>query len=260
MILDRIVNQKKIRLIEHKQRINEEDMKELALRCRLDDHSFYKALKKPGLSMIGEFKNASPSKGIIHHQLGLEERMEQYNASVDAISCLTEEDYFDGSADHLKEIKKITHLPIIRKDFIIEEYQIYEAKAIGASAVLLIVGILDDETLKNLYHLAYALGMDVLVEVHDEEEMERALKINARIIGVNNRNLKDFTIDLNTTKRLHHMVPEDVLYISESGIQSEDDVVFLKSCGVDGVLIGTAFMESDQPKTLAQEWKMAYEK
>jgi indole-3-glycerol phosphate synthase len=259
MILDKIVEAKKVRLKEAKSRVNSDEMKDLALRCGLDDHSFYKALRKPGLSIIGEFKKASPSMGNIKNKLELTDRIEQYNASVDAISCLTEEDFFRGSVKYLEEIKEITKLPIIRKDFIIDEYQIFEAKVIGAAAILLIAAILEDDKMKSLYQLAYALGMDVLVEVHDEEEMERALQLNARIIGVNNRDLRDFTIHLETTRRLSSMIPEDVVFVSESGITSSKDITFLKNCNVDALLIGRAFMESESPENLAKEWKKVYE-
>ena len=201
MILDDIVADKKKRLQEHKSRISEAEMKELALASDRTSVSFYEALAKPGLSIIGEFKQASPSMGVIDNKLPLTERIAQYNVSVDAISCLTEEDHFNGNADYLKRIRAISPLPILRKDFIIDAYQIYEAKVIGADAILLIAAILDDETMKSFYELAYSLGLDVLLEVHDAEEMARAVKLGARIIGVNNRNLKDFTIDLHNTEK-----------------------------------------------------------
>ena len=163
--------------------------------------SFYDALAKPGLSIIGEFKKASPSLGVIDSKLDLTARIDQYNASVDAISCLTEEDHFHGNVEYFQKIRKITPLPMIRKDFVIDPYQVYEAKVIGADAILLIAAILEDDQMKRLYDLAYGLGMDVLLEVHEEEEMERALDLDAKIIGVNNRNLKDFTISLKSIRR-----------------------------------------------------------
>ena len=161
------------------------------------------------------------------------ERIEEYNASVDAISCLTEEDYFHGNASYLKQIRSKSDLPILRKDFMIEEYQFYEAKAIGADAVLLITAILDDVQMHDFYQLARELELGVLVETHDEEEIERAMKINPRIIGVNNRNLKDFTITLETTRRLRPYVPEDKVFVAESGIMNDEDVEFLKACHTD---------------------------
>lgn len=255
MILDEIVEDKRKRLPEHKARISEEEMKRLALESGRASVSFYEALAKPGLSIIGEFKKASPSMGVIDNKLELTDRIDQYNASVDAISCLTEEDHFHGGVEYFKEIRAISPLPMIRKDFIIEEYQIYEAKVIGADAILLIAAILNDEEMERFYHLAMALGMDALVEVHDEEEMERALKLDVRIIGVNNRNLKNFVIDLNTTKRLSTMVPEDKVFISESGVTEDEDIRFLKHANVDGLLIGRAFMEDREPENLAKRWR-----
>ena len=201
MILDVIVEDKKKKLKEHKKRISEEKMKELALACERKSISFYEALAKPGLSIIGEFKKASPSMGKIKMTMELTDRIDEYNESVDAISCLTEEDHFLGNTEYFKEIRKISPLPMIRKDFIIDPYQIYEAKVIGADCILLIAAILSDDQMKEYDKLAAKLGMDVLVEIHDEEEMERVLKIHPKIIGVNNRNLKDFTISLENTKK-----------------------------------------------------------
>lgn len=255
MILDQIVEDKKKRLREHKGKISESEMKDLAKKSGGGGRSFYEALAKPGLSIIGEFKKASPSMGTIEQKIELEERIDQYNLSVDAISCLTEEDHFHGSADYFRRIRDISPLPMLRKDFIIDPYQIYEAKAIGADAVLLIAAILRDEPMRQLYELAGELGMDVLLEVHDEPEMERALKLDAKIIGVNNRNLKDFTISLEQTGRLAGLVPEGKLLVSESGVTKDSDLEYLKSCRVQGLLIGRAFMESESPAALAARWK-----
>lgn len=260
MILDVIVEDKKKRLKEHKTLISEEKMKELALVCERKSLSFYEALAKPGLSIIGEFKKASPSMGKIEMTMELTDRIDEYNASVDAISCLTEEDHFLGNIEYFKEIRKISPLPMIRKDFIIDPYQIYEAKVIGADCILLIAAILSDEQMEEYYKLATKLGMDVLVETHDEEEMQRALKIHPKIIGVNNRNLKDFTISLENTKRLRPMVPEGTVFVSESGVTEGKHIAFLKECKVDALLIGGAFMLSEHPKTLAADWKALYDK
>ena len=259
MILDDIVADKRKRLIESKQKISEDEMRFLGASNERQCISFYDALAKPGLSIIGEFKKASPSVGVIQSKIELTDRIDQYNEAVDAISCLTEEDHFNGNIEFLKNIRGISHLPILRKDFIIDEYQIYEAKIIGADAILLIAAILDDETMKRLYDLAYRLGMDVLLEVHDEEEMQRALSMNAKIIGVNNRNLKDFSISLETTKRLSHLVNAEVVFVSESGISTKEDMDFLKNCNVNALLIGRAFMESENPKELARSWKEIFD-
>ncbi|MFA9376439.1 MAG: indole-3-glycerol phosphate synthase TrpC [Lachnotalea sp.] len=258
MILDDIVADKKLRLAQSKIMISEDEMRLLAASSDRNSISFYDALSKPGLSIIGEFKNASPSMGVIDSKIDLMDRIDQYNEAVDAISCLTEEDHFNGNIEYLKKIRGISYLPILRKDFIIDEYQIYEAKIIGADAILLIAAILDDETMKNFYELAYRLGMDVLLEVHDEEEMKRALNLKAKIIGVNNRNLKDFTISLETTKRLSNMIHSEIVFVSESGITSEEDIEFLKTCNVNALLIGRAFMESENPRELARKWKKVF--
>ena len=260
MILDVIVEDKKKRLIEHKANISEEKMKQLALKSDRKSISFYEALSKSGLSIIGEFKKASPSHGVMNSKINLTDRIDQYNEAVDAISCLTEEDHFNGSVDYLKEIRAITPLPIIRKDFIIEEYQVYEAKVIGADAILLIAAILDDVTFKRLYDLACSLGLDVLCEVHDETEMQRMIDMDVKIIGVNNRNLKTFEISLETTERLAKMAPAGKVLVSESGVSADSDVARLKRSGADALLIGTAFMEADSPAQLAASWKKIFRK
>lgn len=256
MILDEIVKDKRVRLKEHKAAIPEPEMRRMAEQTDTRAFNcFYENLKKPGISIIGEFKKASPSLGVITSKIDLMERISEYNESVDAISCLTEEDHFHGNVGYLKEIRSKSPLPILRKDFMIEEYQFYEAKAIGADAVLLITAILDDVQMHDFYQLARTLELDVLVETHNEEEIERAMKIDPRIIGVNNRNLKDFSISLEHTKRLRPYVPSDKVFVAESGITGDADVAYLKDCGVDAFLIGRAFMESENPKELARRWK-----
>ncbi len=258
MILDVIVEDKKKRLIEHKKNISEHEMKKLALACDRKSISFYNALAKEGLSIIGEFKKASPSHGKMNSKVDLETRIQQYNASVDAISCLTEQDHFNGSVEYLKQIRKMTNLPIIRKDFIIEDYQVYEAKVIGADAILLIAAILDDNTFKRLYELAYSLGLDVLCEVHDEQELKRMINLDVKIIGINNRNLKTFEVSLDTTKRLASMIPQGKVVVSESGVTNNQDILTLKESKVNALLIGTALMESDCPENTAKTWKKIY--
>lgn len=255
MILDEIVADKKKRLPEHKARISEQKMRQLAEEYLGERHSFFDALRKPGISIIGEFKQASPSLGKIKSKINLLDRIDEYNVSVDAISCLTEEDHFAGNVEYLKEIRAISPLSILRKDFMVEEYQFYEAKAIGADAVLLIAAILDDAQMKAFYQLSKELGLDALVEVHDETEMERALALDAKIIGVNNRNLKDFSISLDTTKRLSGMVPKEKVFVAESGIVTDEDVAFLTECRVDAFLIGRALMEAEHPREVAARWK-----
>lgn len=261
MILDEIVEKKKIRLETAKRTVPSEEMKIRGMAAmKRPVISFHDALAKPGLSIIGEFKQASPSLGSITSRIDLEERIRQYNSAADAISCLTEEDYFHGNTDYFQYIRGISDLPMIRKDFIFDEYQIYEARAIGADAILLIAAILSPQRLKELYDLAAALGMDVLVETHDEAEMRTAIDAGASIIGINNRNLKDFSITLETAKRLSAMVPPDRVLISESGVMNTEDVRYLAGCtGIDGLLIGRAFMEAENPKELALTWKRAFD-
>ena len=264
-ILDKIVEDKKKRIEVQKTIVSESEIIKMAENSTRKSISFHSALKKEGLSIIGEFKKASPSMGIIEGNIELTDRIDQYNESVDAISVLTEEDHFNGSAKYLEEVRKISNLPIIRKDFIVDEYQIYEAKTIGADCILLIAAILGDDDMKRFYELAHSLGMDVLLEVHDEEELLRAVKIGADIIGVNNRNLKDFSIDLNHTKRLSNFLDtlldnEDYngkrpVFVSESGVTTDEDIRFLKECKVDALLIGRAFMLSENPKEKALGWK-----
>ncbi|MCC8029706.1 MAG: indole-3-glycerol phosphate synthase TrpC [Lachnospiraceae bacterium] len=260
MILDKIVEDKRIRLPQHKAKISPAEMRRLAEAYVGPSPDFLEALREPGISIIGEFKQASPSLGNIKSRIDLTDRIDDYNASVDCISCLTEEDHFLGSVDFLKQIREISPLPILRKDFMIDEYQFYEAKAIGANAILLITGILDDKQLRDFYQLTTELRMDALFEAHDEAQMDRALNCGARIVGVNNRDLRDFTIHLETTKVLSKMVPDDRVFVAESGIVEDKDVEFLAECRVDAFLIGRAFMESENPKALAQHWKEVYDR
>ena len=254
MILDVIVEDKKKRLVQHKQKISESEMRRLAgdaAKEKKAGKSFHDALAGTDLAIIGEFKKASPSLGQISQTMELTDR-------IDAISCLTEEDHFLGNVDYFRQIRAMTSLPMIRKDFIVDPYQIYEAKVIGADCILLIAAILDDARLADYYQLARTLSLDVLMETHDEDEMERVLKIQPEIVGVNNRNLKDFTISLENTKRLRPMVPEGVVFVSESGVTRDEHIRFLASCQVDALLIGGAFMFSAHPRDLADHWKKVY--
>lgn len=207
---------------------------------------FKEALTKSGMSVIGEIKKASPSKGIFDAQLDsvkIAQVYEQYGVS--AISVLTEPDYFLGDYDTLLTARKACQLPLLNKDFIFDPWQVYKAKAIGADAILLIATMLETPILKELYHLAYELELDVLLEIHDEEDLEKALSIGAHIIGINNRDLHSFRVDLETTLRLSKQIPKDKLIISESGIRDEVDLALLKEAKIDGVLIGESFILAD---------------
>ena len=220
------------------------------------DFSFEAALKDDSIAIISEVKRASPSKGLIAEDFDYLNIAKEYEeAGVSAISVLTEPYFFQGSDNILKEISENVKTPIVRKDFTISSYMIYEAKLIGASAILLIVSILDDNQLKEYLELADELGLSSIVETHDEKEIERALNAGARIIGVNNRNLKDFTVDIHNSVNLRKNVPEDIIFISESGIKTPEDVRILKENNVDGVLIGETLMRSDDKKTLIEALK-----
>lgn len=214
---------------------------------------FYSALAEPGISFICEVKKASPSKGVIaEHFPYLEIAGEYEEAGANAISVLTEPYFFQGSNEYLKEIRANVSLPILRKDFTVDEYMIYEAKAIGADAVLLICSILSQEQLNEYRLLAKELGLAALVEAHDEREVEMALKAGAEIIGVNNRNLKDFTVDINNSLRLRKLVPDNILFVSESGMKTPQDIQRLRENGTDAVLVGETFMRSTDKKAVLQ--------
>lgn len=252
MILDEIAAKTKERIEEAKKARPLEDIKREAL--AMDSNTgfpFAKALRKDSLNFICEVKKASPSKGLIAENfpyLDIAKEYERIGAA--AISCLTEPFYFLGSDNYLKEISQAVSIPVLRKDFTVDEYMIYEAKILGASAILLICAILDDEQLSNYHKIATDLGLSVLVEAHDEEEVKRALKCGAKIVGVNNRNLKDFTVDINNSIRLRKMVPEDIAFVSESGMKCADDIRALKENGTNAVLIGETLMRAENKEQM----------
>ncbi|MBO5239138.1 MAG: indole-3-glycerol phosphate synthase TrpC [Lachnospiraceae bacterium] len=217
-------------------------------------YPFYQNLKREGMNFICEVKKASPSKGIISQEFPyLEKAMEYEEAGASAISVLTEPEYFLGKDEYLKEISRKVKIPTLRKDFVIDAYQIYEAKLLGASAVLLICMLLEDDRLKEYIEICHTLGLSALVETHDEEEVKRAIRAGATIIGVNNRNLKDFTVDLQTSVRLRKLVPEEIVFISESGIKQAEDIALLREHHVNGVLIGETLMRSGNVKDALRE-------
>lgn len=213
---------------------------------------------KKHFAIISEVKKASPSKGTIAEEFPYLAIAKEYEAAgADAISCLTEPDYFKGSDQYLMEIAKEVAIPVLRKDFTVDPYMIYQARKFGASAVLLIAAILTDEELKEYFRIAENLGLSCLFEAHDAEEVERCLAAGARILGVNNRNLKDFTVDINNSVRLREMVPADIIFVSESGISKPSDVKTLKSNGTNAVLIGEMLMRSNEKSKLIAELKEA---
>ncbi|WKV08865.1 indole-3-glycerol phosphate synthase TrpC [Thermoanaerobacterium sp. CMT5567-10] len=240
MILDDIVSKKRSQLELEKIEKPLEEILDKINDVKL--RNFKEALCKYRISIIGEIKNASPSRGVIIKNFDYKKIAKLYEeADIDAISVLTEKNYFKGDNRFINDVKNITSKPILRKDFIFDEYQIYESKLIGADAVLLIVAILGSN-LSRFYNIAKELGLDAIVEVHDEYELDIALKADVEILGINNRDLKDFHVDLNTTERLIKYVPNDIVVVSESGIKSSEDVKYLQSLGVNAVLIGETFM------------------
>ena len=211
--------------------------------------TFLQALQKDGMSYICEVKKASPSKGLIapdFSYLAIAKEYEQAGAS--AISCLTEPFYFQGADQYLREISAAVQIPVLRKDFTVDEYMIYQAKSLGASAVLLICAILDDGELRAYRQLAKELGLDALVEAHDDYEVDRALNLGAEIVGVNNRDLRTFQIDMNNSICLRKMAPDNVVFVSESGIRTPEDIRLLYENKVDAVLIGETLMRSPDKK------------
>lgn len=215
---------------------------------------FRKVLENPGLNFITEVKKASPSKGLIAPDFPYMAMARQYEAlGAAAISVLTETDYFLGSDRYLREIRQAVATPLLRKDFTIDEYMVYQARTLGADAILLIAAILSDSQLEEYRLIAESLGMDALVEAHDEEEVERVLRSGARVIGVNNRNLKDFTVDIGNSLRLRSLVPADIPFVAESGIRSRQQTAALEQAGVNGVLIGETLMRSSDMKAALAE-------
>lgn len=245
MFLDDIMAKRREQLEREKMRCSLDEMIKRAENESHEHHSLKAALQKKGLSIISEVKKASPSKGLIQPDFDPVKIAETYEkAGADAISCLTEESYFQGSSDYLAAIRKAVNIPVLRKDFIFDDYQVYEARAIGADALLLIAAVLDDDSFGRLYKLAYSLGLEVLCEAHDEEEVTRLVNMGCEMIGVNNRNLKTFEVSLENTRRLRKLIPAGRVLVCESGIRNNEDMKFAISCGADGVLVGETLMRS----------------
>lgn len=258
MILERIVQRKRLTLKENSHFNSIDEMIDKAMATKANK-SFIAAIQKPGLSIVGEIKKASPSKGIIREDFDPVAIAKEYNHAVDALSVLTEEYFFLGHPSYLENVHKAVDLPILRKDFIIDPLQIYEAKALGASCVLLITAILTDKELRSFLALAHTLDMAALVEVHTLDELKRALDTDVRIIGINNRNLQDFTVSLQTTLTLSQYIPRNILTISESGINTREDIRLLKEAEINGILVGEGFMKATSIKKTAKEFREAYE-
>ena len=256
-ILDQLADHARERVALSKEKVSLDEVKARALEIADQSFSFEKALAaNPDIAFICECKKASPSKGLIAPDFPYLEIARSYEeAGADCISVLTEPKWFLGSDQYLKEITSEVKIPCIRKDFTVDPYMIYEAKLLGASAVLLIMSILDEKTAGEYLKVADSLGLSALVETHNDEEVKQALNIGARIIGVNNRNLKDFTVDTENSRKLRQLIPSDVLFVSESGVSSPEDVKKLREIGADAVLVGETLMRAEDKKKRLAELK-----
>lgn len=231
-----------------------EEVKRRALSLPKGNFEFEKALKKDGIAFICECKKASPSKGLISPDFPYLQIAKEYEAAgADCISVLTEPKWFLGSDEYLKKIAESVSIPCLRKDFTIDEYMIYEAKLLGASAVLLICSLLTEEEIREYIYICDELGISALVEAHDKDEVNVAVKAGARIIGVNNRNLSDFSVDTENSRKLRRLIPKDVIFVSESGVSSADDIEKLREIGADAVLIGETLMRAKDKKAKLSE-------
>ncbi len=255
-ILTQLADYARLRCEKAKETVSYNEIKDKALSLPKGNFEFEKALKKDGLSFICECKKASPSKGLIAEDFPYLDIAKDYDkAGADCISVLTEPKWFLGSDKYLQEIAANVSIPCIRKDFTVDDYMIYEAKVLGAKAVLLICSILPTDVVRDYIKVCDELGISALVETHNEDEIKSAIDAGARIIGVNNRNLKDFTVDISNSERLRSFIPKECIYISESGIRDKNDVKAAKDMGADGVLIGETLMRAPDKKAMLSELK-----
>ena len=253
-ILEQLAAHAKQRVAEKMKNKSLEEIKKEACNMPRGNFEFEKALRKNDIAFICECKKASPSKGVIAESFDYLQIAKDYEkAGADCISVLTEPKWFLGSDEYLKEIANTINIPCIRKDFTVDEYMIYEAKLLGAKAILLICAILNQSQIKHYIDICDELGISALVEAHDEAEIKMAVKAGARIIGVNNRNLKDFSVDTANSKRLRQMIPGDIIFVSESGISSNEDIKELRDAKVDAVLIGETLMKADDKTAKLKE-------
>ena len=260
-ILDTIAAHARERVAADREALPLEALKEL---CRErgsrppDGDGFLSRLRKPEMSFLCEVKKASPSKGVISEEFPYLDIARTYEAAgADAVSCLTEPKWFLGSDDIFRSIRREILIPMLRKDFTVDEYQIYQARLLGADAVLLICALLDTHTLARYLELARSLGLAALVEAHDETEVRAAVSAGARIIGVNNRNLKDFSVNFSNAARLRDLIPSGRVYVAESGVTSSEDVAALRRIGADAALMGEVLMRAGNPKALLREMREA---
>ncbi|SEH76360.1 indole-3-glycerol phosphate synthase [Ruminococcus flavefaciens] len=255
-ILDKLADHARERVEAAKKDISADHIKKLALELPKGKFEFENALKKDDIAFICECKKASPSKGVIAEDFPYLTIAKEYEAAgADCISVLTEPKWFLGSNEYLREIAANVSIPCIRKDFTVDEYMIYEAKLLGAKAVLLICSILTQEQISEYIGICDELGLSALVEAHDEAELRMAVAAGARIIGVNNRNLKDFSVDTGNSRRLRELAPANVSFVSESGVQSAEDIRLLREAGVNAVLIGETLMRAADKKAKLAELK-----
>ncbi|MBR4993619.1 MAG: indole-3-glycerol phosphate synthase TrpC [Lachnospiraceae bacterium] len=253
-ILDELADYARERVEEAKQKKSLVAIREEAFAMPKCDFAFEKALKKDDISFICECKKASPSKGLIAPDFPYLQIAKEYEAAgADCISVLTEPKWFLGSDEYLKQITANVNIPCIRKDFTVDEYMIYEAKLLGASAVLLICSILCKNEIKRYIEICDKLGLSALVETHNEDEVAMAIEAGTRVIGVNNRNLKDFSVDTENSKRLRALIPKDVVFVSESGVKDAEDIKILREIGADAVLVGEALMKAPDKKAKLNE-------
>ena len=254
-ILQTIATKTKERIEKQKALHPLEELKQACTKLPINqDFPFEQALRKEGLSYICECKKASPSKGLIDEDFNYLQIAKEYEkVGARAISVLTEPEFFLGSDQYLQEIAQEVKIPCLRKDFVVDEYMIYQAKLLGAQAILLIVSLLDTQTLKQYLDLATSLGLSCLVEAHDEVEIKQAIEVGAKIIGVNNRNLRNFQVNVENTLNLRRAIPKEILMVAESGIQSRSDIALLEKAQIDAVLIGETLMKaSDRQAKMAE--------
>lgn len=258
-ILDTIARYARVRIARDKASISSGEMRERAFYLgRGNGRAFSAALAKPGLRFICEIKKASPSKGLIDPVFDYRKTASEYeSAGADAVSVLTEPRWFQGSDEIFRNVRSLIRTPMLRKDFVVDDYQIYQARCLGADCILLICALLDTETIRSYLGICEKLGLAALVEAHDEEEIRSAVRAGAGIIGVNNRNLKDFSVDLRNASRLRDLIPRDVLYVAESGVKTAGDVRKLYQTGADAVLVGEALMRSPDKQRLLDDFREA---
>lgn len=255
-ILDQLADHAKERVENYKKLISQDEIKRLAFSLPKGDFAFERSLKKQDIAFICECKKASPSKGVIAQDFPYLEIAKDYEtAGADAVSVLTEPKWFLGSDKYLEEIAAEVKIPCLRKDFTVDEYMIYQAKLMGASAVLLICSILSESQISEYLSICDELGLSALVETHSEDEVAAAVRAKARVIGVNNRNLKDFSVDTENSRRLRAIIPGDVLFVSESGVSSAEDVGKLREIGADAVLVGETMMRAENKGAKLRELK-----